>query len=41
MSPPGADSEEEGSGVSGLHPEVHGGVEQGPVRQPQLSDQPR
>lgn len=36
----GADTKKEGPRVSGVHSEVHGWMEQRPVRQPQLSDQP-
>lgn len=37
----GADAEKERPRVSRVHPEMYGGVEQRPVRQPKLPDQPR
>ncbi len=35
----GEDDENQGFGVPGVHPQVHGGVEQRPVRQPTLAVQ--
>lgn len=37
----GAAHEDQGAGMSGVYPEVHGGVVQRPLRQPQHTLQPQ